>query len=51
MKGRGTIANVPLNGFSKAKIAATENELKEERATVGDLLRNKHRMAGLDISP
>jgi len=28
----------PLNDFSKAKIAATENELKEERALVADLL-------------
>jgi malate dehydrogenase len=32
------VQNVPLNDFSKAKIAATENELKEERAMVADLL-------------
>ncbi len=32
------VQNVPLNDFSKAKIAATENELKEERALVADLL-------------
>src|SRR6266700_7906158 len=28
------VQNVPLNDFSKSKIAATENELKEERAMV-----------------
>ncbi|HTX22170.1 MAG TPA: malate dehydrogenase [Candidatus Aquilonibacter sp.] len=32
------VQNVPLNDFSRAKIAATENELKEERAMVADLL-------------
>jgi malate dehydrogenase len=32
------VQSVPLNDFSKAKIAATENELKEERAMVADLL-------------
>jgi malate dehydrogenase len=32
------VQDVPLNDFSKAKIAATENELKEERALVADLL-------------
>ena len=32
------VQNVPLNDFSKAKIAATENELKEERALVAELL-------------
>jgi malate dehydrogenase len=32
------VQGVPLNDFSKAKIAATENELKEERALVADLL-------------
>ena len=32
------VQNVPLNEFSKSKIAATENELKEERALVADLL-------------
>ena len=32
------VQNVPLNDFSKAKIAATENELKEEKAMVADLL-------------
>ncbi|MGH7951460.1 MAG: malate dehydrogenase [Limisphaerales bacterium] len=33
------VQNIPLNEFSKAKIAATENELKEERALVSDLLK------------
>jgi malate dehydrogenase len=32
------VQNVPLNEFSKAKIAATENELKEEKTMVADLL-------------
>jgi len=32
------VQNVPLNEFSKARIAATENELKEERSMVADLL-------------
>jgi UbiD family decarboxylase len=32
------VQNVPLNNFSKAKIAATENELKEEKSLVADLL-------------
>src|SRR5580658_9974352 len=32
------VQNVPLNEFSKAKIAATENELKEEKGMVADLL-------------
>jgi len=32
------VQNVPLNDFSKAKIAATENELKEEQSLVADLL-------------
>jgi malate dehydrogenase len=32
------VQGVPLNDFSRAKIAATENELKEERALVADLL-------------
>src|SRR5476651_737840 len=32
------VQNVPLNEFSKAKIAATENELREEKSLVGDLL-------------
>jgi len=32
------VQNVPLNEFSKAKIAATETELKEEKAMVSDLL-------------
>src|SRR5438309_1639078 len=32
------VQNVPLNEFSKAKIAATETELKEERAMVAELL-------------
>jgi hypothetical protein len=30
---------VPLNEFSKAKIAATENELREEKALVADLIK------------
>jgi malate dehydrogenase len=37
-KNWSIVPNVPLNDFSKAKIAATENELKEERAMVADLL-------------
>jgi len=32
------VQNVPLNDFSKAKIAATEAELKEEKSLVTDLL-------------
>ena len=32
------VQGVPLNDFSRAKIAATENELKEERVLVADLL-------------
>jgi malate dehydrogenase len=32
------VQNVPLNDFSKSKIAATENELKEEKGLVADLL-------------
>ncbi len=32
------VQGVPLNDFSKAKIAATEKELKEEKALVADLL-------------
>jgi malate dehydrogenase len=32
------VQGVPLNDFSKAKIAATENELKEEKGLVADLL-------------
>jgi malate dehydrogenase len=32
------VQNVPLNEFSKAKIAATENEVKEEKNLVADLL-------------
>ena len=34
------VPNVPLNDFSRAKIAATEAELKEEQALVADLLPN-----------
>jgi malate dehydrogenase len=33
------VQNVPLNDFSKSKIAATENELKEEKSLVADLLK------------
>jgi hypothetical protein len=29
---------VPINEFSRSKITATENELKEEKALVADLL-------------
>jgi hypothetical protein len=29
---------MPLNDFSRSKIVATENELKEEKALVADLL-------------
>ena len=32
------VQNVPLNDFSKAKIAATEAELKEEKSMVAELL-------------
>ncbi|NOS70089.1 MAG: malate dehydrogenase [Verrucomicrobia bacterium] len=32
------VKDVPLNEFSRAKITATENELKEEKAMVADLL-------------
>ncbi len=32
------VQNVPLNDFSKSKITATENELKEEKSLVTDLL-------------
>ncbi len=32
------VQGVPLNDFSKARIAATENELKEEKSLVADLL-------------
>jgi malate dehydrogenase len=32
------VQNVPVNDFSRAKIEATVNELKEERALVADLL-------------
>jgi malate dehydrogenase len=32
------VQGVPLSDFSKAKIAATENELKEEKSLVADLL-------------
>jgi malate dehydrogenase len=32
------VQSVPLNDFSQAKIAATENELKEEKSLVTDLL-------------
>ncbi len=32
------VQGVPLNDFSRAKIAATEAELKEEKSLVTDLL-------------
>jgi malate dehydrogenase len=37
-KSLEVVQGVPLNDFSKAKIAATETELKEEKAMVTDLL-------------
>jgi malate dehydrogenase len=33
------VQGVPLTDFSKSKIAATENELKEEKSLVTDLLK------------
>ncbi|HZT22330.1 MAG TPA: malate dehydrogenase, partial [Verrucomicrobiae bacterium] len=33
------VPGLPHNDFGRAKIAATENELKEERALVADLLK------------
>ena len=33
------VQGVPLNDFSKAKITATENELKEEKSLVADLIK------------
>ena len=32
------VQGVPLNEFSRGKIAVTENELKEEKALVSDLI-------------
>ena len=32
------VQGVPVNDFSHAKITATENELKEEKSLVADLL-------------
>jgi hypothetical protein len=32
------VQNVPLNDFSRAKIDASVNELKEEKSLVGELL-------------
>jgi malate dehydrogenase len=32
------VQGLPINEFSRAKIDATVNELKEERSMVGDLL-------------
>jgi malate dehydrogenase len=37
-RNREIVQGVPLNDFSRAKIMATENELKEEKALVADLL-------------
>ncbi|MCU0787580.1 MAG: malate dehydrogenase [Verrucomicrobia bacterium] len=37
-KDWSVVLDVPLNDFSKAKIAATEAELKEEKSMVADLL-------------
>ena len=32
------VQGLPVNEFSRAKITATENELKEEKSLVADLL-------------
>jgi malate dehydrogenase len=32
------VQNVPVNEFSRSKITATENELKEEKSLVSELL-------------
>ena len=37
-KNREIVQGVPLNDFSRAKITATENELKEEKSLVAELL-------------
>ena len=37
-KNWSIVQGVPLNDFSKAKIAATEGELKEEKALVAELI-------------
>ena len=37
-KSWSIVQDVPLNEFSRAKIAVTENELKEEKALVSDLI-------------
>jgi malate dehydrogenase len=37
-KNWSIVQDVPLNEFSRAKIAATEAELKEEKSLVVDLL-------------
>jgi malate dehydrogenase len=37
-KGWSIVQDVPLNEFSRAKIGVTENELKEEKALVNELL-------------
>ena len=34
----GIVQGLPLNEFSRSRIATTENELKEEKALVADLL-------------
>ena len=34
----GIVQGVPINEFSRAKIDATVNELKEEKGMVSDLL-------------
>ena len=34
------VQGVPLNEFSRGKIGLTENELKEEKALVSDLIPN-----------
>jgi malate dehydrogenase len=38
-KNWSIVQDVPLNEFSRAKIAATENELKEEKSLVADLIK------------
>ena len=35
------VQNLPINEFSRAKIAATVNELKEEKSLVAELLQNR----------
>ena len=41
------VQGVPINEFSRAKIDATVNELKEEKSMVGELLGNELRIAAV----